>query len=82
MIVPDVDAMKQKRSYELMVCEPEPVSNTGKIKTAACEVVCGLHLAAAIPDMSEFDKGYLLGKGETIADMRRAEKKETEVVKA
>ncbi|MEE0819024.1 MAG: hypothetical protein UIK35_10660, partial [Coprococcus catus] len=39
-------------------------------------------LAAAIPDMSEFDKGYLLGKGETIADMRRAEKKETEVVKA
>lgn len=34
-------------------------------------------LAAAIPDMSEFDKGYLLGKGETIADMRRAEKKET-----
>lgn len=39
-------------------------------------------LAAAIPGMSEFDKGYLLGKGETIADMRRAEKKETEVVKA
>ena len=34
-------------------------------------------LVAAIPDMSEFDKGYLLGKGETIADMRRAEKKET-----
>ena len=33
-------------------------------------------LVAAIPDMSEFDKG------ETIADMRRAEKKETEVVKA
>lgn len=46
MIVPDVDAMKQKRSYELMIYEPEPVSNTGKIKTAACEVVCGLHLAA------------------------------------
>lgn len=38
-------------------------------------------LVAAIPDMSEFDKGYLLGKGETIADMRRAEKKETETVK-
>lgn len=29
-------------------------------------------LAAAIPDMSEFDKGYLLGKGETIADMRKS----------
>ena len=39
-------------------------------------------LTTVIPDMSEFDKGYLLGKGETIADMRRAEKKETEVVKA
>lgn len=39
-------------------------------------------LVAAIPVMSEFDKGYLLGKSETIADMRRAEKKETEVVKA
>ena len=39
-------------------------------------------LVAAIPDMSEFDKGYLLGKGETIADMRRAEKKEIETVKA
>lgn len=50
MIVPDVDAMKQKRSYELIICEPEPepVSNMEKIKTAACEVVCGLHLAAGV----------------------------------
>ena len=48
MIVPDIDAMKEKRSYELMVCEPEPVRNTEQIKTAACEVVCGLHLAAGV----------------------------------
>lgn len=48
MVVPDIDAMKEKRSYELMIYEPEPVRNTGKIKTAACEVVCGLHLAAGI----------------------------------
>lgn len=52
MIVPDIDAMKEKRSYELMIYEPEPepepVSNMEKIKTAACEVVCGLHLAAGI----------------------------------
>ena len=48
MVVPDIDAMKEKRSYELMVCEPEPVSNMEKIKTAACEAVCGLHLAAGI----------------------------------
>lgn len=26
--------------------------------------------------MSEFDKGYLMGKGEAIMDMKRAEKKE------
>ena len=48
MIVPDIDAMKEKRSYELMIYEPEPVSNTAKIKTAACEAVCGLHLAAGV----------------------------------
>lgn len=48
MIVPDIDAMKEKRSYELMVYEPEPVINIGKIKTAACETVCGLHLAAGV----------------------------------
>ena len=48
MIVPDIDAMKEKRNYEFMVCEPEPVSNVEKIKTAACEVVCGLHLAAGM----------------------------------
>lgn len=48
MVVPDIDAMKEKRSYELMIYEPEPVRNTGKIKTAACEVVCGLHLAAGM----------------------------------
>lgn len=48
MVVPDIDAMKEKRNYELMICEPEPVSNTDQIKTAACEVVCGLHLAAGM----------------------------------
>lgn len=48
MIVPDIDAMKEKRSYELMIYEPEPVSNMEKIKTAACEVICGLHLAAGM----------------------------------
>lgn len=48
MIVPDIDAMKEKRSYELMIYEPEPVRNVEHIKTAACEVVCGLHLAAGI----------------------------------
>lgn len=50
MIVPDIDAMKEKRSYELIICEPEPepVSNMEKIKTAACEAVCGLHLAAGV----------------------------------
>ena len=29
-----------------MIYEPEPVRNVEHIKTAACEVVCGLHLAA------------------------------------
>lgn len=48
MIVPDIDAMKEKRSYELMACEPEPASNMEKIKTVACEVICGLHLAAGV----------------------------------
>lgn len=50
MIVPDIDAMKEKRSYELIICEPEPepVSNMEKIKTVAYEVVCGLHLAAGV----------------------------------
>lgn len=48
MIVPDIDAMKEKRSYELIICEPEPASNMEKIKTAACEAVCGLHLAAGV----------------------------------
>lgn len=48
MTVPDIDAMKEKRSYELMAYEPEPISNMEKIKTAACEVVCGLHLAAGM----------------------------------
>lgn len=48
MIVPDIDAMKEKRSYELMIYEPEPVRNVEHIKTAACEVVCGLHLAAGV----------------------------------
>lgn len=47
MIVPDIDAMK-RRKYEVMIREPEPLSNMGKIKTAACEVVCGLHLAAGM----------------------------------
>lgn len=35
-------------------------------------------LTTALPEMSEYDKGYLMGKGETIADMRRAERKEKE----
>lgn len=46
MTVPDIDAMKEKRSYELMAYEPE--QSTSAIKTAACEVVCGLHLAAGM----------------------------------
>ena len=46
MTVPDIDAMKEKRSYELMAYELE--QSTSAIKTAACEVVCGLHLAAGI----------------------------------
>lgn len=33
-------------------------------------------LTTALPSMSEFDKGYLMGKGEAIMDMKRAEKKE------
>ena len=35
-------------------------------------------LTTALPAMSEFDKGYLMGKGEAIMDMKRAEKKEEE----
>ena len=35
-------------------------------------------LTTALPSMSEFDKGYLMGKGEAIMDMKRAEKKEEE----
>ena len=31
-----------------MIYEPEPVRNVEHIKTAACEVVCGLHLAAGV----------------------------------
>lgn len=35
-------------------------------------------LTTALPSMSEFDKGYLMGKGEAIMDMKRTEKKEEE----
>ena len=39
-------------------------------------------LTTALPEMSEYDKGYLMGKGETIADMRRAERKEKENIES
>nr|DAO24796.1 MAG TPA: hypothetical protein [Caudoviricetes sp.] len=35
-------------------------------------------IAKAIPNMSEFEKGYLLGKVESLADENRKEEKQSE----
>lgn len=44
IMVPDLDAWRSKSVEEI----EEEEKKHGRIKTAACEVACGLHLAAGV----------------------------------